>query len=231
MQSNIQSINNTTAFKGGFLVQYPKTIPGIREGFEHIIENSKKLVFENFNGDSRSVMYLLRDSKDYEAAQFIRLNRVKFQYLPEVNTGVNIDPHHPHKLVEYISSTNPRRITKSDDLITFVEAERAPQVPNANRANLKQIRMLMQKLKIEINGQADLKRNGVYQILDKENGGAFVISPKNKFGFRYVFFKPSNKHEHETRFAIDSEGNKIGYFNTPDGIKKFKELFAKATNN
>ena len=81
---------------------------------------------------------------------------------------------------------------------------------------------------INVQGQKQKDSKGVVTIKDKANDGLVKISPQSKFGISYVYVKPSNKYDPIMRYAIDSEGNKLATFQTPEGIKKFSENFNKA---
>ena len=77
-------INNNINFQGGFLINYKSAVKGTQELLENRIGHGKQ-IFRNWNGDGNSVFYVMKDSKDYNIAQFVKTNELKFQYYPELS--------------------------------------------------------------------------------------------------------------------------------------------------
>lgn len=232
MDNNISSIN----FKGSYLINYKRGQKLAREAFEKSIGEHRKQIFESFDGKKDQVLYVLKNSKDYDAAQVVKQHNLKFKYMPEVTTKLKFDIEKPQEAIDYLSQNSPYTITKLDELNSYIEANRLkcrarydipkPVGPKKDFAD-----DILKNLKIEIKGVKIKDSRGILKIKDKENDGIVVISPKSKFGISYVFHKPANKYEHESRYAVNEKGELLATFNTPDGIKKFKECFTKTLNN
>ena len=83
--------NNKVNFKGTFVVNYKNSISGMREGFEHAIGKHKRLIFDGFGGKKDTTLYVLKDSKDYDAAMFLKANNKRFKYMPDINTKASFE--------------------------------------------------------------------------------------------------------------------------------------------
>lgn len=225
MNNNISN----QSFKGGFLINYKNAPKNMRAMFNEATGKNKKQIFENFMGDKNLVFYLMKHSRDYDAAEFICKNKLKFEYFPEMDTMLRFDLYNPSEVIDFIQTKTPQKINKFDELKRFVENFRTkcrakyigkPRYEDSSEKILK-------GLKIEIEGVKTKNNKGIITIKDTKNDGLVVISPKSKFGISYVFHKPSNKYENERRYAVNEAGELLATFNTPDGIRKFNECFNK----
>ncbi|MBQ4115282.1 hypothetical protein IJD34_07760 [bacterium] len=225
MNNNISNQN----FKGGFLINYKNAPKNMCAMFNEATGKNKKQIFENFNGDKNLVFYVMKHSRDYDAVDFICKNNLKFEYYPQMDTMLRFDLDKPSEVVDYISLNESQKISKFDELKQFVEKFRvkcrAKYADKPRKEDLSE--KILKGLKIEIDGVKTKNNKGIITIKDEKNNGLVVISPKSKFGISYVFHKPSNKYEHERRYAVNESGELLATFNTPDGIKKFKECFNK----
>ncbi len=224
MNNNVSSVNPN--FHGAFILNFSKLGSGMREGFEKAVGGNGRIIMEDFGRKDR-ILYVLKNSKDYNAANFIKSNGMRFKYMPEVDTKLRFDSYHPEEAEKYIAQNRPRVITKMRELMDFISTNRTKNktVKNSHKNIYDRI---CENLMINVQGQKQKDSKGVVTIKDKANDGLVKISPQSKFGISYVYVKPSNKYDPIMRYAIDSEGNKLATFQTPEGIKKFSENFNKA---
>lgn len=226
------SVSNNTNFKGAFLVKYPKTITGIREGLEKNLGNHGKSVFESFGGNENTVLYILRNNKDYDVAKFINKNSISFRYLPEFDTKALYEIGGTLKNVEtYLTENKSKFIQKASELMEFVNANREGRRSKQSKPKTMFYETVKEKLKINIQGKVKKNNRGVYTIEDKEHNGLLSISPKSKLGFIYVYVKPSNEYDPIRRYAVNEQGDIVATFQTPAQINKFKEMFKKAARD
>lgn len=219
-------MKDNISFKGTFIINYKNTIPGIKEGFEKAISDHKRITFNNYRNKD-TVLYVLKNSKDYGAANFIQKNRIKFQYLPDVDTKLRFEPQFPELVTKYIKDTKPRIINKISELMDFVSKNRIHnRAKYGSESNWN--KYFLQKNNINITGKAVKDSQGVTTIKDEINSGKAVISPESKLGTRYVFIKPGNKYEDPMYLAADKKGNIIAKFVSPDEILNFRIQFKKA---
>ncbi len=222
MNNNVSSTN----FRGAFILNFSKFGPEMREGFEKTVGGNGRIIMENF-GRKDNILYVLKNSKDYNAANYIKANGMRFKYMPEIDTKLRFDSYHPEGAEEYIAKNKPRVITKTRELMDFIAGNRTKNkaVKNSHKNIYDKI---CEKLMINVQGTKQKDSRGVMTIKDKTADGLVKISPQSKYGISYVYVKPSNKYDPIMRYAVDTEGNKLAVFQTPEGIKKFSENFNKA---
>lgn len=95
----------------------------MKEEFDKAVGANGKIIYNNFP-DKNKTFYILKDSKDYNIAQFIQRNNLKFRYFPEMNTRLCFEPSEPEKVTNYIKVNKPYTIRKISDLIAFVQENR-----------------------------------------------------------------------------------------------------------
>ena len=225
MQNNISNIS----FTGSYLINYKNTPKTVRECFEKAIGKNKRQIFDSFEGKKDQVLYVMKNSKDYDAAQVVKKHYLNFKYMPKLNTKLRFDTDKPEEVINYIKENKLLKITKFDELNKYINNYRircrAKYKDTPPRKDLAD--SIMDALKINLNGVKTRDAKGITTIKDKANNGLVVMSPKGKLGVTYVFYKPANKYESESRYAVSETGEILAKYSTPDGIKKFKENFAK----
>ena len=114
------SVSNTS-FKGSYLINYKNSSKLARQNFENAIGEHKRQIFENFNNKKEQVLYVMKNSKDYDAAQVIRKHYLNFKYFPTMDTKLRFDTEKPEEVINYINENKLSTITKFADLIKYVE--------------------------------------------------------------------------------------------------------------
>lgn len=221
-------MDNNINFTGAYLINYKKAIPNLQAGFERAIGDHKRQIFRNYAGDKDTVLYVLKNSKDYDAAHFIHKNEMKFQYMPDVDTKLQFDERKPEEPVKYLQENTPKVITKMKELVKFVEENRLK-----NRAVKDSHLSLVDKILNNIGVKPKVKaqffdKTGVIKFIDKNAGGEIIISPKGQNSISYVYYKPFNKYDLPTMFAVDKQGKKIAVFEDADEILQFRKNFNNA---
>ena len=223
-----QNNNKSQQFGGSFLINYKKAILGMREAFESAVGKPKVQVFDSFNGKENQVMYVMKNSKDYDAATFIQKNELNFKYYPEVSTKLQFELDKPQDIVAYIKSTKPKLIQKHHELAEFISKcrENCRQVKDSH---LSLVDKILGSLHIDKNsGEKIKKSNAVTIFTDKETGKKVFVSPKNHHGTSFVLVNPNNSYEDVSRYAFDDRGNLLRSFEPPNGLKIFMEKFNEA---
>lgn len=221
MNNNIQSNVN---FNGAFLMKFPKNIPGMREGFERNLGKNGKAIYENFNGKKDEILYVLRDSKDYDVAHFIDKNGLRFRYMPEVNTKLRFD--YEEDAINYINENKPTVISRIADLRSFIASFRTEKRANYTKDIVPTI---IDKLKIFMQNPVRSKDSRAITCIKDVESDAFVkISPANQYGNRFVLAKEKGAEGEYRRYAFDKDGNIIKSFNDVDEFKLFREKFKEA---
>lgn len=222
MQNNI-NISNNCSFKGAFLLNFNKTLPGTREGFEKSMGKIKGQVFENFDGKNGDVLYVLRNSKDYYAANFINRNKLKFHYIPEISSNQCFEPDKPKTVINYIKKTKPRIFRKFGEMMNFIKENREECRAINGYYTCEKI---LNNLRIELNGKKEKDSKGITTIND--GLGFLVLSPQNANGTSFAYVKPNNNYDNARRYAVDKDGNILTAFNTPNEMLEFKKQFVQS---
>lgn len=220
MENRISNVN----FQGTYIMNFAKTGSKMKAGFEDVVGGKKCKILEDVDMKGR-MFYILNNKKDYQVADFIKDNRLRFKYLPNVNNGFTFNSIKDIK--KYISKKQPLIITKMDDLMNFMSQNRTRNYTTTEVQN-KFYDKVLNKLVINVEGQKNIDSRGVVTIRDKKNDGLVKFSPQNKIGITYLYVKPSNKYEEIQRYAINKDGTVLYSVKTPEGIKKFKEDFIRA---
>jgi len=226
MQNNI---SNGQTFRGAFLLNFNKTLPGTREAFERSMGKVKGQIFENFRGNEGDTLYVLRNSKDYYAAYSILMNNLKFAYMPDVDSKLRFDTFEPETVINYIDKIKPKQIRRIDKLMSYIKENRESCKSKGGFNN--PCDGLLDKLKIKFNGKRTKNCKGITTLKDDKTDGFIAVSPVNANGTYFAYVNPGNKYEHETRYAVDKQGNILASFTTPDEMLLFKKKFAEAVKH
>lgn len=221
------NIDNSLSFKGAFLINYKNTVPEIRTGFEKAIGNKKRQIFSAFKGDKDTVLYVLKNSKDYDAAEFIKRNGVKFKYMPTMDTNCRFDEYYPEEAVKYIEEQKPKVISKLTELMDYVKANRV-HCRARKDSQIPFYKKVLDKLFITITGTRTVDNKGITKIIDAEKDGFMLLSPKKSNGISYMYIKPSNDYDPTQRLMVDENANILAKFEGVDQITLFKERFNEA---
>ena len=219
-------MDNNISFGGAFVINYKRAIPNLREYFERTaFAHGSKQVFENYRGDKNKVLYVLKDSRDYDVAQFIRRNEMKFEYMPEINTKLCLNPWKEQEAYSTIDSVKPKIINKMSDLMKFVEEFRL-KIKSEKCPSIGRVDRVLKALKIvpEVKKVFDGTR-GVTRYIDKAKNGEIIISPKGEYGKTFVYYKPSNRYENPSFYEVDHLGENVRQLKTVDEILEFRKKF------
>ena len=222
MISNLSPLS----FKGTFLIDYKKTLPNMREEMENTVAKHGRIIFDNYAGDN-TVLYVMKDSKDYATANFIKRNELKFKYYPEMSTKLQFENSQPEIVKDYIKTNKPKVINKMSELMEYINKNRNRNkaIPNSHLGLYKQI---LKKLDIEIDGIKHKDAKGVTTISNKKDDEFVYFSPKSKNGVTYVYAKLNKVISPIRRYAVDEQGNILHTYKSVDAIIKFKEKFNEA---
>lgn len=230
-------INNTTnpitpSFNGTFIVKFPKSVKGLQEAFESNIIPARYHKFENVFGEQGKIMYVLRESADLGAAQFLKKNSVVgVVYYPNVTTTTIPTPN--MKVAEdYIVKENPLQIKSTTKIMDYINGNLQKYVIQSDAVNKKLNKAIKPKKLAEMyNFKFETSKyypqTGITEFKGVQ-GSEMLVSPATSKGNRYLFLKPKHGYGETKHYLVDINGNKIGDFDTPDKIKSFNDGFSKS---
>lgn len=217
-------------FKGSFLINYNNTLPHTREFLENTIGEHKRQIFDDFNGKSNQVMYVMKDSKDFDVANFVLKNKLKFKYYPTVSTKLRFEPDQPQMVIDYIKQNKPTLINKYDELKTFITQNRK-KCRAVKNSHISTVDLILNTLKFDkTEGSKNKLPNGI-TIFKSNNNNTIVVSPKNDKNTRFIYINPHNEYDPIKRYAFDENGILLKEFSSPNGITTFNQEFKKTIKN
>ena len=222
-------MNNDVNFCGAFVINYKNAAPELRERFERtaFLYKNKKQIIPQYRGNKDKVLYVLKNSRDYDVATFINHNKIRFEYLPEISTKLGIDPQFIEEAYATIDSIKTILIRKRKELMHFVNANRKSyrSVWSPNESRVCRVLKAL-KLKPEVEPLVEL--NGVVKYIDKAKNGEIIISPKGDHCKTFVYYKPSNKYDLPSFYIVDKHCENVRKLKTPDEILEFKKGFTSS---
>lgn len=220
------TISSNINFNGAFKIDFNKTLTGTRKYLEKSISGTKGVtVYDDF-GSPNNTLYILRNSKDYDFAQFIKKNELKFEYIPEIDTTTK------QSKKELLSAIEEKKVTIIDKISTMIDFVTNNRIGiQAKKPTVKTHEKLLKNIFHNLKDKKAKNSQGIVTLEDKTTGEMMKISPKSKFGITYIYHKPALKNEAIERFAVDDEGNILASFNSPSSIIKFGENFNNAVKH
>ena len=210
-------INYSTSFKGGFRfknmpLEAKKQLPDLL---------GKKQIFYDFEKQG-DVFLVTRDLSNYKVGQFINKNKLDFEFYPSINTKCGFDDEMPNVLSKFITNLKETPITTRNQLKKFFSIKKKSKfIENKSPSYVNNI---LNSLCIE--NKHNIKNiKGVCVIDDTEFQRKILISPPSKLNIHYVKIEPKGIDKKVERYAIDSDGNILTTFQTPEAMKIFNSRF------
>lgn len=227
----MQQVQNSIAFQGAYKINYRLASQNMRKQFESKLEKEGVQIFDKFEGKDNVVMYVLNDTKDIIASDYIAEHKqLRFLYYPEINETLQFSTDKPQELAEYIKTKHPKCYKLIKEVNEFIRLRRdllfAQRLHDVNTAQ-----QLLKKLEIKIQGRPYVQEDGVIVIKDTENVGILKMSPPSSIDFKYVYVHPNNKYDSAIRCLVDNNDKIYKYFETPDEIIDFGKGYTRAVHN
>ena len=243
MISNIQNQTSQINFNGGFLIDYRYAVKGTMEYMETKAINNHRNIFRNWEGDSKKVFYITKDSKDFQVANAIFLNGLKAKYFPKINTKLRVDENCPEVLEKYLTMPEYKEsISGAKRIYNYVEKTR-PHSRTVVNSHLKKVRTgviniedkIFNELNMVYKANKKTFSNGVTTFVSQDNPfNKVVIAPQAKNGSYYVYTYYS-KFMNDNRYYIFDEfgnlikkyeSNELGKFftNFEESVRRYKQM-------
>ncbi|MBQ7764695.1 hypothetical protein IJ384_04940 [bacterium] len=216
---NIQN-NSRLNFTGAFRVRRPSEQATTE--LSTLIRNRGKQIFYNFENTS-DIFLVVRDKYDRVVLKYLKEHNLPLEYYPKINTSSGLDSQEPEKLSELLKNK------KFNSPLTSVNQIKK-HINNTNRNEYienqspKYIDKILKSLCIDNKHEIKTVR-GAKIIIDKEFDRKVFISPPTINNIHYVKVQPNSPNKNIDRYAIDSEGNILQSYRTPEAMMKFTERF------
>lgn len=207
-----------TNFQGGFRLM--NLSPEVKNEVPNILKKHRQ-IFDNFERQN-DVFITVRDEANYKVAKFIKEHKIDFEFYPTINTQSGLDNERPWELTNLIAITNYSPIKTLNQYRKFeAKVKRENYIENNSPIYINNI---LKALCIDNKHQITNKK-GAMVITDSEYGRDIIISPPSKLNIHYVKVVPKSVDKIVERYAIDSDGNILSRYQSPDGIMKFNKNF------
>lgn len=225
----MQQVQNSPAFRGAFKINYRLAPKSIRAEFESKLGHDGVQIFDKFEGKNNVVMYILRDSKDRLAADYIADNKqLGFMYYPHINDRSQFDSENQQSLSKYMKAEHPKGIKLVKEMYDFLRT-RTEKLFSQRQHDVYLANSLLKKLGINLEGNSYLQEDGVF-ILEGKNNGILKMAPPNSIDFRYVSIQPDNTNDTIVRCLLDNQGELFKYFKDNE-IDSFENGYNRAVRN
>lgn len=207
-----------TSFNGGFKLK--NLSPETRAEIPNIIKKGRQ-IFNDF-GKEGDVFIVTRSEADKKVSKFISENKIDFEYYPSITTKSGLDDERPSELARLLASLEEPPITTMAKMKRFfkkVSRQNYIETKSSEYTN-----KILSALCINKNLPINMKKGAIVAV-DKEFQRTIYISPPSKLNIHYVKVQPDSVNKSAERFAIDSEGNILTRFDSPDAMKIFNERF------
>lgn len=211
-----------TSFNGGFLF---RNMPQEAKNKLPEITKKGKQIFDNFQtkGD---VFLVLRDQYDKKALGFIKEHKLQFEYYPEISTRSGLDSEEPEGLIKLLGKYKYTPINSIRGTQKVLSNRR--KLNNIESTSPEYISKILRALCIDNPGSSETKLvKGASIVDDKEFSRKIIISPPSKHNIHFVCVEPYSSNAPSKRYAIDSDGNILARYSTPEGIRMFQENLSK----
>lgn len=216
-------INNISqnSFNGGFrFINMPTEA---RNKLPNIM-NKGKTIFDNFEKKGE-VFLIARDSYDGAIANFIKENKLNFEYYPSINTNLGI-LYKEERLTNALAKIKEPPIKTLAGLRECIEQRGVQSIYEKTPEHIKNI---LKTLCID-NKHPIQDYKGCNRIIDREFNRTIYISPASKFNMHYVKIQPNSKNQTAERYLMDQKGNVMARFKTPEQMLEFDKRFSALLN-
>lgn len=207
-----------TNFQGGF--RLINLSPEVKEQVPSIIKKHRQ-VFDNFEKQG-DVFLVVKDVANTKVAKFIKDNKINFEFYPTINTKSGLDTERPCDLTNLIANIKDTPITNFSQFRKNVVMQKREKYITNNSPEY--IDKILKTLCIDNKHQIN-NIKGVMVITDKEYNRKILISPPSKLKIHYVKVESEILDNPIERYAIDSNGNILATYQTPNGIMTFNKRF------
>ncbi len=203
--------------------EIPQLFTQGRQIFKDILEQGDQVI-------------VVRDNYDKRIGKYIAENNISdVEYFPTINTKCGLDADEPQGLLNLIKDKAIKIITNTEEMFETIKTQRKspqktlpapkPKTPNPAKLNAQaKLEMVSNALRLNIEDPEINTINNLVQIIDKNKKRRIEIITQPA-GQQYVYVKPDSKSEDTIKCLLNSKGDIIKSFETPDDIHKFLMKF------
>lgn len=209
-------------FNGGFRF---KNMPLEAKNKLPDLSKKGKQIFYDFEKEG-DVFLVVRDKLNQRVANFIKDNKLEFEFYPTINTNCGLDTEKPEGLSSLLSKIDSKPITRKVQLVKSISnqkksaevLEKAPMYVNK----------VLKGLCIETSADIKIKK-GISIIDNKEFERKIYISRPLMLERYLVLIEPYSISKPSERLLVDENGKILKKYSSPDEIHKFYSDFRKVS--
>ena len=217
VKMQINNVSNTN-FQGGF--RLINVSPKVKNELPNVIKKHRQ-IFDNFEKQG-DVFITVRDEANKKIIKFIKDNKIDFEFYPTINTKSGLDNEKPSELTNLIEQIKDVPIKTMTQFRKYTDAmhrkhyikKHAPEYTDK----------ILKALCID-NKHPVKEVKGAIIVSDKEFNREILISPPSKYNIHYVKVVPKGVDGMVERYAIDTDGNILSRYQSPNGMKMFNNKF------
>ena len=228
MFMQVQNINNID-FKGGFKVYNVTPNKKAMSEISRFVSRGKQ-IFNNFQNEG-DVFVLTRPDLDRRLIPILNEHKLKFDYYPEMDTRLGLDSEIPEGLEAVLPRfkvNNERANSVAANYSVLKQLKKISHYPALYTANI------LKTLNLQGGNPSLLYGKGKVIIQNPDLNKKIIISKADKNFVHYVIedeLHSTSSYTPLRRYAIRSDGEKIGEYSHPDEILNFLRLFKQAKDS
>lgn len=167
---------------------------------------------------------VVRDNFDRRISSYIQENDIKgIEYYPQINTKSGLDQLEPLRLITLIKENTYKIITDFEEIIKVAKKQKGYPKTYSSR---KEAEKIFNALRLNIE-RPIIKSTSQMTVIRDEHKKRTIEVIMNNPTSRYVHVIPDSLNESSTKCIINSRGDIVTTFDTPQLMRKFLIKFNK----
>ena len=216
-------MDNSINFKGAILLKQP-----IKNNLDKKILKelgTHRQIFENFTPEG-DILYITRKGRDKSIADFLTHHKTKYEFYPNLSTKSGFDNELYNEAREILANSDTKPLTTKNQLINYFKLKVYKPAFSTKRKD-NPIEQSMKALGFNSKDQIINKKNGYYEIVDKNGLLLARISGPGQYGISFAFVEPKNADESPLRYAVRG-GEIIFQYTSESGRAQFLKNYNRA---
>lgn len=214
--------NNNLNFNGGFRF---RNMPLETKNKLPDLSKKGKQIFYDFENKG-DVFLVVKDEINYKVANFIKENKLEFEFYPQINTKCGLDNEKPEGLQALLNKSEIKPLNTKTQLAKNITKQKLLNKVTINSPIY--VPNILKGLLVDSNLNIKLK-NGVTILDNKEFERKIYISRPLKADRYLVLIEPYSSAKPSERLLVNENGKILKKYSSPDEIHKFYTDFKKTS--
>lgn len=214
--------NSNLNFNGGF--RFRNMPLEAKNKLPDLSKKGKQIFYDFENKDD--VFLVVKDEINYKVANFIKENKLEFEFYPQINTKCGLDSEKPEGLQSLLNKLSPKPLTTKTQLAKNITKQKLLNRVSVNSPIY--VPNILKGLLIDTGLNINLIK-GVAILDNKEFERKIYISRPLKSERYLVLIEPYSSAKPSERLLVDKNGKILKKYSSPDEIHKFYSDFKKVS--